>query len=74
MRNISSVAPVAEIPGLFWRQPAKITAGVVDAVKVAPAVHGVVLGSTLGGVVVVSGTAWADFVAAVKAGEYDSLI
>ncbi|KLL11851.1 MULTISPECIES: DUF397 domain-containing protein [Protofrankia] len=57
-----------------WRQPSVPDPRAVDAVEVARGPHLVLIRSSLGRPIGVTPAAWARFVGAVKAGEYDDMI
>ncbi|MCK9932053.1 DUF397 domain-containing protein [Frankia sp. Mgl5] len=58
---------------VLWRVPSTSTPKAVDTVCVARSTHLVLIRSSLGRPIGVTHAAWADFVAAVKAGEFDDV-
>jgi hypothetical protein len=58
-------------PPRRWQRPEDTGPTAVDAVEVGCVDGGVLVRTTLGPAIVVSGGAWAAFLTAIKRGEYD---
>ena len=56
---------------LVWQRPSRTNPDLVDVVEVARLPHGVRLRTNLTVPITISAGAWADFLAAVKVGEFD---
>ncbi|MCK9929307.1 DUF397 domain-containing protein [Frankia sp. Mgl5] len=64
--------PVAAVDS--WKAPSTTTPGAVDVVWVARGPFMVLVRSSLSRPIPITPAAWGDFIAAVKAGEYDDTI